>query len=100
MFVSLRISWRLRDRRGTDSHGFADETELLLYSLEGRNLAWCAICAEEIPGVESGEVLDGSEELIAAYCRCDEFEVVGYRGMIDERVGDHFVGSIVNFDGG
>lgn len=56
----------------THSHRFAHETELLLHGLEGRNLGRRAICAEEVPGIEAGEVLEGSEELVTAHCRRDE----------------------------
>jgi hypothetical protein len=63
---------------------------LLLDGLEGRDFAGCTICAEKVPGVESGKVLEGSEELITAYCCCNEFEVVGHRGVVNEGVGDHF----------
>jgi hypothetical protein len=82
-------TWLLKGEGNTHSHCFADESKLLFYGLEGRNLGGRAIGAEEVPGVESGEVLDGSEELITAHCCRDEFEVVSDGGVVDEGVGDH-----------
>lgn len=62
----------------------------------------------EVPGIESCEVLDGSEDLVAADYEksetrdrietfrkgvptrcCDIAQIVSDCGMIDERVGDH-----------
>ena len=48
--------------------------------------------AQEVPGVEAREVLEGAQELVAADGGGDEFEVVRDRGVVDERVGDHFGG--------
>ena len=73
----------------SDAHDFAREPELLLDCLEGGDLAGCAICAVQVPGVEAREVLEGSEELVAADGGGDELEVVGYGGVVDEGVGDH-----------
>ena len=79
-----------KDGGETDSHCFAHESELLLYGLEGRDLAGRAIRAEQVPGVEPGEVLERPEELVAAHGCRDELEVVGHGGVVDEGVSDHF----------
>jgi hypothetical protein len=65
---------------------------LLLGSLPRCDLARCAICAEEIPGVEAGEVLNCSQDLVAAGNRGGELKVVGHGGVVDKSVGDHFGG--------
>jgi len=72
-----------------DAHYFAGEAELLLDGFEGRDFGGRAIRAVEVPGVEAGEVLKGTEELVAADGGGDELEVVGYGGVVDEGVGDH-----------
>ena len=66
-----------------NSHQFPRKAELLLNGIPRRNLARCSIRAEEIPGVESGEVLERAEELIAADSGRNELEVMSDRGMID-----------------
>lgn len=71
---------------------------MLLDGFEGRDFAGGSVCAEEVPGVESGEVLQGSEELVAANGCGYEFEVVGYRGVVDERIGDHCEGLLEIID--
>ena len=74
---------------GTHAHGFPDQAELLLHGLPGSNLAWGGIGTEEVPGVEAGEVLQRSEELVAASSRGNEFEVVSHRRVVYESVGNH-----------
>jgi hypothetical protein len=76
----------------TNSYSLAHKAELLLYSLKGCNLARGAICTEKVPGVESGEVLEGSEELITAYSCRNELQVVSNGGVVEKSVGDHFGG--------
>lgn len=56
----------------TNSNGLAHKPKLLLDGLEGCDLAGRAICAEQVPGVESGEVLDSSKNLITTNCRRDK----------------------------
>src|SRR5258707_916506 len=73
----------------THAHGFADQAELLLDGLPGSNLPRCGIGAEEVPGVEPGEVLQRAEELVAAGGRSDKLEVVSHRGVVHESVGNH-----------
>lgn len=41
---------------------------MLLHCLEGRDFAGGVVRAEEVPGVETGEVLEGSEDLVATDC--------------------------------
>lgn len=60
------------------------QAKLFLHCIERPDLCWHAIGAIEIPGIESRKVLEGSEELVAAYCRRDEFEVMGDGRMVDE----------------
>jgi len=67
-----------RRQDGTYTHSFPHEPKLLLDSFPRCDLTRCAICTEKIPGVEAGEVLDCAEELVAAYGRSYEFEVVGH----------------------
>lgn len=74
---------------GTNAHGLADEPELLLDGLPRSNLAGGGICAEEVPGVESGEVLQRAEDLVTTGGRGNELEVVGHRGVVYKAVGDH-----------
>jgi hypothetical protein len=72
-----------------DSHQFTSQTELLLNGLPGCNLTRCSICAKKVPGVELGEVLECSEELIATDGCRNELEVMGDGWMIDKRICDH-----------
>lgn len=72
-----------------DAHDLAGETELLLDGVPGGHLGGGAVCAEEVPGVEAGEVLDRAEDLVAADGGGDEAQVMGHRGVVDEGVGDH-----------
>ena len=48
------------------SKDLPDERELLLGSIEGSDGAIRSIGPVEIPGIESGKVLDGAEEFVAA----------------------------------
>lgn len=48
--------------------------------------------AEEVPGVEAGEVLKGAKELIATDCCRNEAQVVSYRGVVYDRVCYHLQG--------
>jgi len=59
-----------------NAHELPRESELCLYSCEGGDLRRSAVRAEEIPGIEAGEVLEGSEEFVAADGGGDELEVV------------------------
>lgn len=71
------------------AHQFPSKSKLLLDRLPRRNFCWGPIRPEEVPGVESREVLQCAQELIAAHRRGNKFEVVRYRGVVDEGVGDH-----------
>ena len=72
-----------------DAHEFADEAKLLLGGGPGGDGGGGAVGAGEVPGVEAGKVLDRAEDLVAADGRGDELEVVGYRRVVDDGVGDH-----------
>ena len=48
--------------------GLSCQAELLLENLKGLDVGGLCIGAEEVPRVEAGEVLDGSEELVATDC--------------------------------
>ena len=72
-----------------EAHDFTYEAELLLDGIPGGDLGVGAVGAEEVPGVEAGEVLEGAEELVAADGGGYELEVVGYRGVVDDGIGDH-----------
>ena len=72
-----------------DAEELAGEAELGLEGGEGGGGAAGRVGAEEVPGVEAGEVLDRAEELVAANGGGEELEVVGHRGVVDEGVGDH-----------
>lgn len=72
-----------------DAHDLAGEAELLLDGVPGGHLRGGAVCAEEVPGVEAGEVLDRAEDLVAADGGGDEAQVMGHRGVVGEGVGDH-----------
>lgn len=52
-----------------ETESFAGEAELLLDGFERGDEAGWAVGSEEVPCVEAGEVLEGSEELVAADCR-------------------------------
>ncbi len=87
---------------------------MLLYGFVGRDEPGRVVRAEEVPGVETGEVLKGSEELIAPDCErnllamgqrveftdpkverlrptcCrDKAQVVSYRRVVYDRVCYH-----------
>jgi hypothetical protein len=64
---------------------------LLLDGLPGSNLPRSSIGAEEVPGVEAGEVLERTEELVPACGGRDELEVVSHRGVVHEGVSNHGV---------
>ncbi len=74
--------------------GLAREAELLLDGLE-----WCdggrgRVGAVQVPGVEAGEVLEGTEDLVAADDGRDEAEVVGEHWVVGELGCDHVGGCI------
>lgn len=54
------------------AEGFAGNGELLLDRFEGGDNARWAVGAEEVPCVETGEVLESAEKLVAANCRANE----------------------------
>ncbi|KAH6610662.1 hypothetical protein Trco_000682 [Trichoderma cornu-damae] len=58
-----------------DAEDLAGEAELLLDGVPGRHLRGRAVGAEEVPGVEAGEVLQRAEDLVAADGGGDEAEV-------------------------
>lgn len=72
-----------------DAQQLTSQTELLLDCLIGSDLSRGPVRSVEVPGVEAGEVLESAEKLVAADGRCDEFQVVGHRGVVDKGVGDH-----------
>lgn len=49
----------------TEAESFSGESELLFDGFEGSDEARWIVCSEEIPGVEAGEVLESTEELIS-----------------------------------
>jgi hypothetical protein len=51
-----------------DTEDLARRAELLFYGVEGLDCGLGLVCAVQIPGVEAGEVLDCSEEFVAADC--------------------------------
>lgn len=51
---------------------------MLLDGFPGSNLSGRGIGAEEVPGVEAGEVLQRAEELVPAGGRGDKLEVVSH----------------------
>lgn len=51
-----------------DTQDLTGSTELLLDGIVGVDGGLRAVGAVQVPGVEAGEVLDGTEELIAANC--------------------------------
>lgn len=51
-----------------DSESFACQTKVLLDSFERCDKAGWIICSEEVPGVEPGKVLKGTEELVTTDC--------------------------------
>lgn len=77
-----------------DAHELARESELLLDGFEGRDFRRQTVGPEEVPGVETREVLDCAEQLVAASGGGYELEVVGYRGVVDEGVRDHDGGCV------
>ena len=53
-----------------EAHALADQGEVFLQVVPGGDGCCCGIGAQEVPGVEAGEVLEGSEEFVAADCVC------------------------------
>ena len=51
-----------------DSEDLARRAELLLNCVEGLDGGLRAVCAVQVPCVKAGEVLDCSEEFVAADC--------------------------------
>lgn len=47
-----------------ETERFSGEAELLLDGLEGSDETRGVVGSEEVPGVEAGKVLEGSEELV------------------------------------
>jgi len=98
-----------------DPQSFACQTELLLDCFVGCDEAGWVVGSEEVPGVEAGEILKCSEELVTAdYHRRsaktsseakarsgfgwegfivtggrNEAKVVGYSWMVDDCISDH-----------
>lgn len=72
------------------AHQFARQAELRFDGSERRDGRGERICTEEVPGVEAREVLNGSEELISAYCGTDVLEIVRDGGVVSESIDDHF----------
>lgn len=72
-----------------ESHNLADQAELLLDGIPRDDLGGCAVGTEQVPGVEAGEVLKGSQELVATDGCGDEAQVVSHRRVVDEGVGNH-----------
>lgn len=73
-----------------EAHDLAGEAELLLDGIPGVDGGRGGVGAQQVPAVEAGKVLDQTQDLVAADGGGDEAQVVGYRGVVDESVGDHF----------
>jgi hypothetical protein len=71
------------------SEDLSEQAELLLEGVPRGDLVGSCVCAEEIPGVEAGEVLKNSHELVATEGCGHVAQVVRYRGVVDESVSDH-----------
>ena len=67
-----------------DPHQFASEEELLFDGVEGHDGGGGGVGAEEIPGVEAGEVLEGAEDFVATNWRGELDGVGGVEGRDDE----------------
>ena len=76
-------------RQKTNPHRFTNKPKLLLDCLPWCNLARCPICAEKVPSIESGEILDCSQELIAADSSWNELEVVSNGRVVNQGISDH-----------
>lgn len=67
----------------------AEQAELLLEGVPRGDLVRGCVRAEEVPGVEAGKVLEDAHELVATEGGGHVAQVVRYRGVVDEGVGDH-----------
>jgi len=72
-----------------DTHDLARCAELLLDSIVGVDGGLGLVGAVQVPGVEAGEVLEGTEELVATDGCRDEAQPVRQRWVVNESVGDH-----------
>ena len=64
--------------------------EFFLDRLEDVDGALRVVGAQEVPGVEAGEVLDRSEHLVPSGGGRDIAQVMRYGGVVDQCAGDHF----------
>lgn len=69
------------------AESFASQTELLLDGVERGDEAGWLVGAEEVPGIEAGKVLEGTEELVAADCRgCGVISRIARVGTRKQRI--------------
>lgn len=71
------------------SEDLSEQAKLLLEGVPRSDLVWGCVCAEEVPGVETGKVLEDSHKLVATKSSGHVAQVVRYRGVVDDCVGDH-----------
>lgn len=72
-----------------EAEGFTGKGELLLDSFERGDKARWTVAAEQVPRVETGEVLKGAEELVATDCREEDVSPgvsLEYRGAGTENM--------------
>jgi hypothetical protein len=72
-----------------DAHDLSCRAEVFLDSFPWRDGGGGVSFAQEVPAQEPCQVLECSQGLVAAYRGGDEAQVMRYRGVIDEGVGDH-----------
>lgn len=72
-----------------DAEDLADEPELGLQLGPRLNGARRVVGSVEVPGVESAEVLNRSQQLISAHGGCNIAEVVGHRWVVHQCISHH-----------
>lgn len=75
--------------RLAEAEKLAQQAKLLLGGGPGRDGLLGRVGAQQVPGVEAGEILHGAVELVAAERGREELEQVGHAGVVDNGVGDH-----------
>jgi len=78
-----------------DTHRFPCLAEGLLDGFPRCNRRGGVALAEEVPAQEPSQVLDQTEGLVAADGSGHEAKVVRQRGVVRERVGNHFCGDVI-----
>ena len=71
------------------SEDLAEQAKLLLEGVPRSDLVGGCVRAEEVPGVETSKVLEDSHELVATEGSGHVAQVVRYRRVVDDCVGDH-----------